>query len=127
MRILAVLAELDLPVNHETLADRLTVAAFGQRKVRQPARSTCAGCGRTKVPAREFTTDKSLREQGFVEHGTGDLCSGCDKRRRRGRPGPADPARRTTTARQQVSRFAISSALVAELRAADPEFVEGAA
>lgn len=121
LAVLAVLADHDLPVDHETLADQLVVAILGRRRVRQPARSACAGCGRIKVPVNEFVRDKSLREAGYVEHGTGDLCSGCDKRRRRGVPGPADPARNTHRP-PQSNRFGISPSLVAQLRAVDPEY-----
>lgn len=120
-RVLAVLADHELPVDHEMLADQLVVAVLGRRRVRQPARATCVGCGRIKVPVGEFVRDKSLREVGFVEHGTGDLCSACDKRRRRGAPGPADPAR-STRRRPLPNRFPVSPALVAQLRAADPEY-----
>lgn len=121
-RVLAVLADPDATADHETLADAIITAVLGRRRVRLPARSACAGCGRIKIPVGEFGRDKSLRDAGYVQHGTGDLCSGCDKRRRRGAPGPADPARACRPRPERPIAFPISSALVAELRAADPDF-----
>jgi hypothetical protein len=124
-RILAVLdqlAEHGMTGDREDLTDRLMLAAFGPPKVKLPNQTTCAGCGRIKIPGRQYAADPwSMGKQGFVRHGAGDLCSGCYNRQRRGTLGPCTPRPPESAG---PARFPISPAIVAQMRTADPEYAE---
>lgn len=121
-RVLDLLRQANVTGDIDVLADAIVKATLGTKREYLPFQSTCAGCGRIKVRIKEFQSDPSLRAAGCVQHGQGDYCSGCYQRRRRGADGPADPARARRPRLASVTAFPVSSGLVAQLRAADPEY-----
>lgn len=122
--IVELLRRAEIAGDIDLLAEEIIKVTLGVERTRLSMTSTCAGCGRIKVRIKDFQSDPSFRGCGYVQHGRGDYCSACYNRQRRGTDGPADPARAPRREPRSVAAnaFPISSSLVAELRAADPEY-----